>query len=31
VAAAEVSQDPVTQKVRAEYEENQQKLQRFHY
>jgi 3D-(3,5/4)-trihydroxycyclohexane-1,2-dione acylhydrolase (decyclizing) len=31
VAAAEVSQDPVTQKLHAEFEENRQKLQRFHY
>ena len=31
VAAAEVSNDPATQKLRAEYEENRAKLQRFHY
>jgi 3D-(3,5/4)-trihydroxycyclohexane-1,2-dione acylhydrolase (decyclizing) len=31
VAPAEVSQDPVTQKLRAEYEEGRRKLQRFHY
>jgi 3D-(3,5/4)-trihydroxycyclohexane-1,2-dione acylhydrolase (decyclizing) len=31
VAAAEVSQDPATQNLRAEYEENRAKLQRFHY
>jgi len=31
VAPAEVSQDPVTQKLRAEYEESRRKLQRFHY
>ena len=31
VAPAEVSQDPVTQKLRAEYEEARRRLQRFHY
>jgi 3D-(3,5/4)-trihydroxycyclohexane-1,2-dione acylhydrolase (decyclizing) len=31
VAAAEVSQDPVTQKLRAEYERDRDRLQRFHY
>jgi len=31
VAVAEVSQDPVTQKLRSEYEKNRQRLQRFHY
>jgi 3D-(3,5/4)-trihydroxycyclohexane-1,2-dione acylhydrolase (decyclizing) len=31
VAPAEVSQDPVTRKLRAEYEESRRKLQRFHY
>jgi 3D-(3,5/4)-trihydroxycyclohexane-1,2-dione acylhydrolase (decyclizing) len=31
VAPAEVSQDPVTQKLRAEYEDSRRKLQRFHY
>ena len=31
VAPAEVSQDAVTQKLRAEYEESRRKLQRFHY
>jgi 3D-(3,5/4)-trihydroxycyclohexane-1,2-dione acylhydrolase (decyclizing) len=31
VAPAEVSQDPVTRKLRAEYEEGRRKLQRFHY
>jgi 3D-(3,5/4)-trihydroxycyclohexane-1,2-dione acylhydrolase (decyclizing) len=31
VAAAEVSQDSATQKLRAEYEEGRQRLQRFHY
>ena len=31
VAAAEVSQDAATQKLRAEYEKGRQKLQRFHY
>lgn len=31
VAPAEVSQDRVTQKLRAEYEEGRRKLQRFHY
>ncbi len=31
VAPAEVSQDPVTQKLRVEYEEARRKLQRFHY
>lgn len=31
VAVAEVSNDPVTQKLRSEYESNRAKLQRFHY
>jgi 3D-(3,5/4)-trihydroxycyclohexane-1,2-dione acylhydrolase (decyclizing) len=31
VAPAEVTHDPVTQQLRAEYEENRQKFQRFHY
>jgi len=31
VAVAEVSQDPVTQKLRAEYERDRNRLQRFHY
>ena len=31
VAAAEVSQDPVTQKLRADYERDRNRLQRFHY
>jgi 3D-(3,5/4)-trihydroxycyclohexane-1,2-dione acylhydrolase (decyclizing) len=31
VAPAEVSSDPVTRDLRAEYEENRAKLQRFHY
>jgi 3D-(3,5/4)-trihydroxycyclohexane-1,2-dione acylhydrolase (decyclizing) len=31
VAPAEVSQDPVTQKLRAEYERDRNRLQRFHY
>jgi 3D-(3,5/4)-trihydroxycyclohexane-1,2-dione acylhydrolase (decyclizing) len=31
VAPAEVSQDSVTRKLRAEYEESRRKLQRFHY
>jgi 3D-(3,5/4)-trihydroxycyclohexane-1,2-dione acylhydrolase (decyclizing) len=31
VAPAEVSQDPVTQKLRAEYERDRGQLQRFHY
>ena len=31
VAAAEVSQDPVTQNLRAEYERDRDRLQRFHY
>jgi len=31
VAVAEVSQDPVTQKLRSDYEKNRAKLQRFHY
>jgi len=31
VAAAEVSQDAATQKLRAEYEKGRQRLQRFHY
>ena len=31
VAVAEVSQDPVTQKLRAEYERDRERLQRFHY
>jgi 3D-(3,5/4)-trihydroxycyclohexane-1,2-dione acylhydrolase (decyclizing) len=31
VAVAEVSQDPVTQKLRAEYERDRDRLQRFHY
>jgi 3D-(3,5/4)-trihydroxycyclohexane-1,2-dione acylhydrolase (decyclizing) len=31
VAPAQVSQDRVTQKLRAEYEEGRRKLQRFHY
>ena len=31
VAAAEVSQDAATQKLRVEYEKGRQKLQRFHY
>jgi 3D-(3,5/4)-trihydroxycyclohexane-1,2-dione acylhydrolase (decyclizing) len=31
VAAAEVSQDPVTKKLRAEYEAGRRKLQRFYY
>jgi 3D-(3,5/4)-trihydroxycyclohexane-1,2-dione acylhydrolase (decyclizing) len=31
VAPAEVSNDPVTQELRQEYEENREKLQRYHY
>jgi len=31
VAVAEVSRDPVTQKLRAQYEEGRERLQRFHY
>ena len=31
VAVAEVSQDPVTQKLRAEYERDRDRRQRFHY
>ncbi|MBM3803333.1 MAG: 3D-(3,5/4)-trihydroxycyclohexane-1,2-dione acylhydrolase (decyclizing) [Acidimicrobiia bacterium] len=31
VAVAEVSNDPVTQKLRADYDRNRSKLQRFHY
>jgi len=31
IAPAEVSQDPKTQRLRAEYEEDQQRLQRFYY
>jgi 3D-(3,5/4)-trihydroxycyclohexane-1,2-dione acylhydrolase (decyclizing) len=31
VASAEVSNDPVTRKARAEYEEAKKRLQRFHY
>jgi len=31
VAVAEVSQDPVTQKLRADYERDRERLQRFHY
>jgi 3D-(3,5/4)-trihydroxycyclohexane-1,2-dione acylhydrolase (decyclizing) len=31
VAPAEVSQDPATQKLRAEYERDRAKLQRYHY
>jgi 3D-(3,5/4)-trihydroxycyclohexane-1,2-dione acylhydrolase (decyclizing) len=31
VAVAEVSQDPVNQKLRSEYEKNRERLQRFHY
>jgi 3D-(3,5/4)-trihydroxycyclohexane-1,2-dione acylhydrolase (decyclizing) len=31
IAPAEVSQDPDTQKARAEYEEGRNRLQRFHY
>jgi 3D-(3,5/4)-trihydroxycyclohexane-1,2-dione acylhydrolase (decyclizing) len=31
VAVAEVSDDPVTQKLRADYEQSRAKLQRFHY
>jgi 3D-(3,5/4)-trihydroxycyclohexane-1,2-dione acylhydrolase (decyclizing) len=31
VAVAEVSQDPLTQKLRAEYERDRDRLQRFHY
>ena len=31
VAPAEVSQDPVTQKLRADYERDRGRLQRFHY
>jgi 3D-(3,5/4)-trihydroxycyclohexane-1,2-dione acylhydrolase (decyclizing) len=31
IAAAEVSRDPATQKLRGEYEEGRNKLQRFHY
>jgi 3D-(3,5/4)-trihydroxycyclohexane-1,2-dione acylhydrolase (decyclizing) len=31
VAVAEVSQDPVTQKLRTEYERDRDRLQRFHY
>jgi len=31
VAVAEVSQDPVTQKLRAEYDHDRDRLQRFHY
>ena len=31
VAVAEVSQDPVTQKLRSEYERDRDRLQRFHY
>ncbi len=31
VAVAEVSQDPVTQKLRAEYERDRERRQRFHY
>jgi 3D-(3,5/4)-trihydroxycyclohexane-1,2-dione acylhydrolase (decyclizing) len=31
VAVAEVSQDPVTQRLRAEYERDRDRLQRFHY
>jgi 3D-(3,5/4)-trihydroxycyclohexane-1,2-dione acylhydrolase (decyclizing) len=31
VAPAEVTNDPVTRDLRAEYEENREKLQRFHY
>jgi 3D-(3,5/4)-trihydroxycyclohexane-1,2-dione acylhydrolase (decyclizing) len=31
VAVAEVSNDPVTQKLRAEYEKDRERLQRFHY
>src|SRR5262245_16716580 len=31
VAVAEVSHDPVTQKLRAEYERDRDRLQRFHY
>ncbi len=31
VAPAEVSRDPITQKLRAEYEQDRSRLQRFHY
>jgi TPP-dependent trihydroxycyclohexane-1,2-dione (THcHDO) dehydratase len=31
VAAAETSNEPVTQKLRSEYEEGRKRLQRFHY
>src|SRR5258706_3943584 len=31
VAVAEVSEDPVTQKLRSHYDQNRAKLQRFHY
>jgi 3D-(3,5/4)-trihydroxycyclohexane-1,2-dione acylhydrolase (decyclizing) len=31
VASAEISNDPVTQKARAEYEDAKRRLQRFHY
>lgn len=31
VAVAEVSDDPVTQKLRAQYEKGRNSLQRFHY
>jgi 3D-(3,5/4)-trihydroxycyclohexane-1,2-dione acylhydrolase (decyclizing) len=31
VAPAEVSRDPATQKLRAEYEQDRRRLQRFHY
>jgi 3D-(3,5/4)-trihydroxycyclohexane-1,2-dione acylhydrolase (decyclizing) len=31
VAVAEASNDPVTQRLRTDYEENQKKLQRFYY
>src|SRR5438552_2469072 len=31
VAPAEVSQDPITQKLRADYERDRSRLQRFHY
>ncbi|HEX2523941.1 MAG TPA: thiamine pyrophosphate-dependent enzyme, partial [Terriglobia bacterium] len=31
VAVAEASQDPVTQKLRADYESNRARFQRFHY
>jgi hypothetical protein len=31
VAVAEVSKDPATQRLRAEYEQDRDRRQRFHY